>query len=190
MAAYFDDSNATAWYYWVTSSASTGGTCSTSTSSNNTAWYAWNNSTGTSTTTAYIDEANEVWERWTENQHSAHVQAQQQELARKRRIREARIRRMKELRAKRLLKQHLNEEQRAMLNDKDHFYMRAASGQLYRIRNGRSGNVDVMHDESRRQHSLCAHPNDYCPNYDTMLAQKLMLETNEEEFKRIANIHH
>lgn len=37
------------------------------------------------------------------------------------------------------------------------------------------------------QKTYCAHPNDQCPDADTMLAQKLMLENDETSFLRIAN---
>ena len=35
--------------------------------------------------------------------------------------------------------------------------------------------------------TLCAHPTVRVPDADNMLAQKLYLESNEEEFLRIAN---
>lgn len=36
---------------------------------------------------------------------------------------------------------------------------------------------------------FCAHPAALVPDEDTLLAQKLMLETDPREFERIANIH-
>lgn len=117
----------------------------------------------------------------------------QQRLARqaldeKRRKREAR---MKLLRAKRLLKENLDAEQKKMLMENDCFYVRGKSGQMYRIRQGRVANVDKVsvdnQGDEKVTHRLCAHPSSYCPNYDTMLAQKLMLETDEQRFLQIAN---
>jgi hypothetical protein len=50
-------------------------------------------------------------------------------------------------------------------------------------------NVDVVCKDGKVLHRLCAHPADFVPNPDTMLAQKLYLEHQEEAFVKIANIH-
>lgn len=153
-------------------------------------WTQWCGGTA-STSTATSDTI--LWINWMSTEVVARdnpeAVARREEEIKRKRIRDARLRRMKMLRSKKLLKEHLDAEQLAMLMDNDHFHVRCKSGQLYRINNGRVGNIDVMENGSRK-HGLCAHPEDYVPNYDTMLAQKLMLETNEDEFVRIANIHH
>lgn len=59
----------------------------------------------------------------------------------------------------------------------------------YRIRRGRSGNVDVVNEQGILTHRLCAHPGAQVPDCDTMLAQKLMLEHDEHAFVRRANVH-
>jgi hypothetical protein len=59
----------------------------------------------------------------------------------------------------------------------------------YRIRRGRSGNVDVVNEQGILTHRLCAHPRAQVPDCDTMLAQKLMLEHDEHAFVRRANVH-
>lgn len=178
-------------WYWITA-----GTSATATT-----WTAWCNGTATdSITTSATTTSIIVWDAWSEDYADGEVVAEQRRIAEQQcqaaaiqqqrtAIKRQRQERLRMLRAKKLLKEQLNAEQRKMLADKDHFYMRSQSGKLFRIRNGRAGNVELMHDEQRIHKVLCAHPSDYCPNYDTMLAQKLMLETDEAQFMRKANVH-
>lgn len=95
-------------------------------------------------------------------------------------------------RASILLQEHLTDEQKAELADKRYFTLAtidSATGErrTYRIHQGRAGNVEQVDDNGRRLKRLCIHPNIACPDEDTMLAQKLWLETREAEFLRIAN---
>ncbi len=98
-----------------------------------------------------------------------------------------------EKRAEKLLQELLSAEQRAELAAKGFFTLRtiAKSGEerIYRIRRGRSRNVEQVDAQGNRIKTLCAHPIEMVPDADTMLAQKLMLETPDmqEEFLRIAN---
>ena len=163
-----------------------------------TAWQAWTSSGTIATTTISPTSsvsAITIWPYWVEEtiyhsspppRHEAHVLCRREYLRRIAAQRQKRLARIKELRAKRLLNQCLDQEQRQTLKERDHFYMRTASGKLYRIEYGRAGNVFLMEGDlvARR---YCIHPDDYCPNYDTMLMQKLMLETDEEQFLRMAN---
>lgn len=48
-------------------------------------------------------------------------------------------------------------------------------------------NIELLDDTGKPIERLCAHPALYCPDEDTMLAQKLAIETDEESFRRIAN---
>lgn len=91
--------------------------------------------------------------------------------------------------AKIILVETLNNNQRRDFERHGHFFVKSPSGRLYRIREGRSINIDLMQGESRTkvQQRLCAHPDINCPNPDTMLVQKVMLENMEAEFLRIAN---
>lgn len=61
------------------------------------------------------------------------------------------------------------------------------SSRTYRIRRGVAGNVSLLGPDGRAVKSFCAHP-DGVPSPDVMLSQKLMLETNEDMFLRIANV--
>jgi hypothetical protein len=94
-------------------------------------------------------------------------------------------------RAEKLLHEILNVKQREELSTKGFFSLEtiAASGErrIYRIKRGRSRNVEQVDASGNRIKTLCAHPAELVPDADTMLAQKLMLESREEEFLRIAN---
>jgi hypothetical protein len=66
------------------------------------------------------------------------------------------------------------------------------SGKLYRIRDGGHvvANIEALHDAENVSHRLCAHCDaSKYPLGDHFLAQKLMLELDEEAFLRIANRH-
>lgn len=62
-----------------------------------------------------------------------------------------------------------------------------ATGRRYRIRLGRARNVDLVGPDGRVQRTYCCHPAEMVPNEDTMLAQLLMLRTEEEAFLSLAN---
>jgi hypothetical protein len=95
--------------------------------------------------------------------------------------------------AEQLLLDHLNQNQVKTLKEKSFFDLdvisKDGSSRKYRIRRGRAGNVNLLGPNGKPVKSYCIHPNVICPDQDTMLAQKLMLETNEEEFLKVANEH-
>lgn len=93
-----------------------------------------------------------------------------------------------ESRADQLLFRFLSAEQKQMYTTRGFFIMRTERHR-YRIRRGRTANVDVLDEKNIVLYSLCAHPELSVPDSDTCLAQKLMLETEEERFHRIANRH-
>jgi hypothetical protein len=95
-------------------------------------------------------------------------------------------------RATRLLHEHLTAEQLEELSRAGRFHLDVLSQdgrrRRYRINRGRSRNVqEIDLGNGRIIKTLCAHPAAAVPDEDTMLAQKLMLETAEAEFLRIAN---
>ena len=57
----------------------------------------------------------------------------------------------------------------------------------YLVKYGWAGNVEQIDENGRQVARFCIHPRNIVPVPDNMLAQKLMLESNEEEFLRIAN---
>jgi hypothetical protein len=129
---------------------------------------------------------------------------QQPQLVRRQRPDEERHRRMLEHMARRqaaqdkewvddcnraliLLKECLSAEQLKVFEEKQQIPVYTKKGNLYIINKGTSGNVErVMKD--KRVERFCIHPIDNVPEYDTMLAQKMLLETNEDEFRKVANI--
>ena len=66
------------------------------------------------------------------------------------------------------------------------FKVRGESGQQYRITYGTTSNVEVLGPSGTVARRLCAIPAGDLPIPAVMLAQKLMLETQESEFLRIA----
>ncbi len=96
-----------------------------------------------------------------------------------------------EKRAEQLLTESLTPQQREELTTKRYFTLETITPtgdrRIYRIHRGRSRNVEQVDASGRRLKTLCAHPAELVPDPDTMLAQKFMLETAEEEFLRIAN---
>lgn len=96
--------------------------------------------------------------------------------------------------AENLLLSALCEEQRKDLKKWGYFklYVKAKDGgqRVYRIRRGQIRNIDLVEEIDgvlRPVKTLCAHPEIQVPDADAMLAQKLMLETDEEAFLKIAN---
>jgi hypothetical protein len=95
-------------------------------------------------------------------------------------------------RARELLLEHLTPQQRETFTKHHWFIVEGGrSKQKYRINGhrGLSGNVDVVGASNRVSHRLCAHLNSTLPMGDQLVAQKLMLEFDEDEFLRIANRH-
>jgi hypothetical protein len=91
-------------------------------------------------------------------------------------------------RALRLLTRLLNEAQKRELERDGCFVVTAPSGNRYRIDKGRSGNVKRIDATGQWIESFCIHQQEAVPVYDTMLMQKLLIETHEAEFRRVANI--
>lgn len=181
---------------------------STTTTTADDVWPLWCDGTGSTTTTT-----DAVWVTWasdstlvvrsssdnvfvlperTPEQQQAH-EAQRQ-AARDQQIKkdhQERIkRRERHNRAVVLLCESLNKKQHIEFDKHGHFFVRAPSNNLYRIRSGRAGNVDLMSKNAKKViHRLCAHPNIRCPDEDTMLVQKIMLEHFEDKFLETANIY-
>lgn len=92
------------------------------------------------------------------------------------------------VRARALLAENLSAAQRESLAKARHFIVHSPDGERrYEINQGRAGNVYLLDVEGKRIKRLCIHPTISCPDEDTMLAQKLLLEADEERFLRVAN---
>jgi hypothetical protein len=89
-------------------------------------------------------------------------------------------------RADKLLRTNLSPEQREELDRWNAFHLYVGK-KKYRIKRGRSRNVQLLDAKGNVVRTFCAHPRDQVPDEDTMLVQKLMLESQEEVFCKIAN---
>jgi hypothetical protein len=111
---------------------------------------------------------------------------EQQRERQARRAREQEEAQQAQARAEELLRDFLTAEQIADLTKSNYFEMISGSGRRYRVYRGRQGNVYLM-EQSKATRKYCIHPDLAVPDPDTMLAQKLLLETDEAAFLRIAN---
>lgn len=91
-------------------------------------------------------------------------------------------------RARNLLRRCLSPGQRHDFDRRRAFTVQGASGRLYRIGHGSSVNVEALGAAGEVEYRLCAGPAGL-PIPAVMLAQKLMLESQEAEFLRIAVKH-
>jgi hypothetical protein len=95
-------------------------------------------------------------------------------------------------RARRLLFSMLNPDQQKELEEKNHFHLtvhdRSGSMRVYRIEHGYAGNVKLIGVDGQPVKRYCIHADSRLPYEDQMLAQKLLLETNEEHFLKTANM--
>lgn len=129
-------------------------------------------------------EQREAWRRMEEEQRRLAEQQRAENEARWKR--EAEEKEKAKKRAEELLLSFLTPEQRDELERLNHFHL-IVGERKYRIKRGRSRNIELLDASGKPVEKLCAHPRDYIPDADTMLAQKLMLETDEEAFLKMAN---
>ena len=91
-------------------------------------------------------------------------------------------------RSRELLLACLTPAQRLEFERSHAFSVQGESGRRYRIGFGTVANVEVLGSRGEVLYRLCAKPADL-PTPAVMLAQKLMLETREAEFLKIAARH-
>lgn len=164
------------------------------------AWVNWNVIYPTTTVTTGSITTNSVeWVYWNAQYDCVFspekLFTEQQEALRLQQ--EERNRRQAEIEAKRvaaqkkateLLLENLDAEQQIEFNQHKRFtvHVRGKVDQHYLIEYGYAGNVKLFH-KGKAIAKFCIHPAHNLPNEDVMLAQKLLLETNEEQFLKIAN---
>lgn len=90
-------------------------------------------------------------------------------------------------RALKLLMDNLTEQQIKNFEENRCIDIEGKSGDRYKISVGRTRNIQVFGKDGQTKYHLCAHPDLNVPDEDTVLAQKLMIQTDEEAFLRIAN---
>jgi hypothetical protein len=163
---YDATTTAAAWSSWNSSST-------TATFMDNSVWQNW--SSGTTAGTNYIVQrpTSEQQERYEEQRREQQERYQQQRLERE----------AAEQRAQELLMGCLNEEQTEQMSRNRRFRVRGSRGGVYEITHGAAYQLN---EEGRRTHAICIHGSGI-PEGDNMLAKKLMLETDEESFRRIGN---
>lgn len=94
------------------------------------------------------------------------------------------------VRATHLLDGVLTDEQRSELLSKKRFHVMGSKGRRYCIHaRGQAGNVELLDDKGKSVGRFCAHPGAYVPDPDAWLAQMLALQTDEDAFLRVANVH-
>ncbi len=86
-----------------------------------------------------------------------------------------------------LLRSCLTQQQLDDLDQKKCFYL-YSKGRKYRIDRGQHGNVKLLGEQDRVLESYCIQPKGGLPDADAMLAQKLLLETDPEQFRQISNV--
>lgn len=157
-------------------------------------WNHWN----TASTTNACTQHRFVWNDWNDKhermretraqrearQAEDKFRAEQAEIARKARV--AEIENAKE-KAYKLLLSSLDDKQKTELKDKGFFHCKSRKGVVYRIYKGTHGNVKRLDDKGKEIEKLCIQP-DNVPDFDAMLAQKLHIEYNEDDFRKTANI--
>jgi hypothetical protein len=192
---YQNTANNTIWTDWCATS---------STASTSAIWTNWVG-TGGSTTTSIMDDV--IWRTWytcdyvEETQPIVFKTIKQRtpsaaDIVAARQAEEAAEARYAALLKKQAAADKLAEElllanvtlkERNEFLEKGHFIVQGRVDR-YRIRRGSHGNIDVVGRDGRIKHRLCAQPNGV-PIGDSMLAQKLTLEHDEEHFLSLANKH-
>jgi len=184
--AYTTDS-CLAWEAW-------NGVSTTTSVTDEAIWLSWAGSTARSTTATIVTTTttDSAWTYWVDESFAVRPRAIEtaeqittRENERKQRLE---LERARKARARRLLMDVLDARQRKDLEKHNYFYVVGGNtGNKYRIDHGRAGNVKLIIKGKVKQ-SFCAHPAIYCPNEDTMLAQKVMLEHMENQFRSTANV--
>lgn len=184
-----------AWVYW-NSSSSTAATVTANT------WNAWTSTASNSTTTASGTTA-VIWTDWNttatarpvgkytppplSEEEKERIRIQQEELAR-RQAESEKARKEADERAEKLLKRHLTRTQLRQYRRDRSFCMRGRDGHEYRIRRAWAGHIERLGEGGKAIERFCIHPTFEVPLPDNQLVAKLMLETNPEEVRRIANV--
>jgi hypothetical protein len=174
----------TGWNRAYSLSATTSATPTTyTTTSGDAIWTAWNANRASIVRQAPVLRAAPPVSQATEEQ-KARWRAEEAE-RREREEAAAREARIAKEKADILLLRHLDDRQKEDLRSKGLFYVEV-DGVKYEIRRGIHGNVRMI-GEKGAEKTFCVAPRG-CPEGDVMLAQKLLLETDPEDFWKKANV--
>lgn len=187
----------TIWYTWASPSTTA------ITSHTHTIWAGWMDTMSQTATTSSIytlqTNTETAWSNWNTINIVQHKRVEptaeeraaavaRDVAARERHQAALELAKQAEARAEQLLVENLSLKQRVEYLEHKHFTVHGR-GARFRIRKGRNGNIDVVNAEGILTHRLCGHPGIMVPDFDTMLAQKLALETDEDAFIKVANKH-
>ena len=170
------------WGEWCDDTSTTGATTGFTTSTNlsGDTWIQWVNTTSG---VIRVDQNGNVSDEFREMVEREAEQRQAE------RLEHAKLHNQRKAKATRLLRNSLTRKQKKDFDKRKYFYVRGnVSGNLYKIKHGRTHNVEMLDKFKNMKQRLCAHPGIYCPDEDTMLSQKIMLENMEDNFREIANI--
>lgn len=168
-----------AWTYWCEEPTGTTIGC--------TVWAQWCNTTSTAAATTTTERRYYVAPHQPSAEERALWEEQRRQMEESMRV-EREKREAADARARELLLAVLQREQREQFERDGHFLVTGRSGRRYRLRRGTVANIDVIERDGRVKHRLCAHPL-AVPAHDTLVAQKLWLENDDEAFARVANVH-
>lgn len=139
-------------------------------------------------------KGNDVWRAWNRafevtlapvfNLRGEESEDQKQLRAEKKALAEA-----AQAHAKELLFSLLSPEQIRQWKRNKRFYLYVGDNK-YCIKAGRIGNVALVSGNNRILQTYCCHPVDNVPPEDCVVAQMLMLQHNEQEFLKMANVHY
>jgi hypothetical protein len=96
-------------------------------------------------------------------------------------------RRAAERRAREMLMSLLDRDQRAMFQKEEVIIEVAPSGNRYRLKFAVTGNIERLNSRGRPVERLCVHPAGV-PVGDVLATQLLLIRTDEDELRRMANI--
>lgn len=140
-------------------------------------WSEWNNAYTSSTTTA-------TWHEWN-RQWRAQVVASEQQLVSdwlgdpKPTTADAK--------AELLLRSVLTPDQLTDYEKHQRFDVRSQHGNLYRLKYGKVRNIQRLNHEHEPVMGYCIHPKESVPVADVLVAQKLLIEGDEDRFLQTAH---
>jgi hypothetical protein len=172
------------WAAWSGSYIATGSSSSITITSD-AIWTSWNVLTTGSSTLSVIQSYPSQLRQESDIEKAQRIA--RDKLYAEERAKEEVARKRATLRARKLLVDHLSPAQREDYEKKGHFFLYTNKGRKYRIDQGTHGNVkliDVTSGDVLGRY--CSQPSGV-PTEDSMLAQKLYLEIDEDEFVRQAN---
>jgi hypothetical protein len=201
----------TTWGTWVQQAYTAGAACSytiadtTSSAGTDTLvmqkfiWQEWTTTANTCINLTTGATATIVWPQWCQHRtaYTAPTRSAYQSREETDEERQARLARLEEQRRQReeanqrafvLLLSFLNRRQRRQYREFGYFTLLTKDRKRrYRIKKGWGGNVERLDHKGHVIERYCIHPREWVPDEDNMIAQKLMLLTDEERFLKTAN---